>query len=247
MFKSNNLLNLGLLTVLVLSGVSIYEAADFDTATRPVLDREIPSRSRSDSAATANLNLRSRLGQAQGFDVIAGKDLFNPDRTEMGLAEEPPPPEEPPPEEATPPEGLALSGTILTKETSYALLRLPSVDDGRGRRYELGDMIENFTITDIRQDRVVLHDAFGREVVIKLYDNKPAKPDQGIGRKGARGRRGAAAAQPQEPPAAEKQIPPRPGIDFKPGQPNQPARRWRPGDGGRAGRDGSPLPFLPAK
>jgi hypothetical protein len=253
MLTTIRLVNLALAVVLIALAVTFFNSAGQDPVEQALGHTGDTHRSSRPSAGfRAGLpQLKPPVRRLDSYEVISGKDLFNPDRVGADEAEQE---EESPTEQAERPEGLVLAGTILTGNGGYALMSEPTIAEGRSRRYAVGDELLGFTVKEIRQDLVVLQDEFGRDVVIKLYDpearaqrrkrearsrRRTRRP--AAGGRHALGRRNAGQARIDPRERARKALRDLLGSRGAPTTRNRGQRPWR----GRRARDGGPLPFLP--
>lgn len=115
---------------------------------------------------------------ASAFSVIVAKDLFRPARQ----AYEPPKSapkqavQKAPQPQPLPPPKLALIGTVLRDGSQTAILDYPGGQ--KGSYYRVGDSIENFVITAITRDTVLLQRSDGASLRVGMRQSVPSPAAQ---------------------------------------------------------------------
>lgn len=138
------------------------------------------------------------------FQAVAEKNLFSPDR--KAWAPPPPPDAEQASEEAPPqpsgPHRIRLYGTSIGPEIKSALLFFESFSSKQKHRVvREGETVEDdgergkgtrYVLQALEQERAVLTDARGQEIVVGLYDHQRAAPSPAV-----------AEAKPAQPAASQ--------------------------------------------
>src|SRR5215471_12079493 len=139
------------------------------------------------------------------YEVINKRNIFNatppPETSAAPQAPEPPPPAA---EAAPTPLPLKLVGTVAGGEARrFAILESTANPPGQAV-YQVGDMVQQVVIVDIRPDCVVLEKAQGqRESLCFQLDTSPVPPQNAVPAPGARQRVASAPApRPSEPGGA---------------------------------------------
>lgn len=220
------IINVALLLIALASGYSLFNLVTSDTEDYLMSTANLLSRLNEQQVETATAEtMQSTLSDQQAYLVINNKNLFHPSREPISVEEpsEPePPPEEPALEEAPP--SMTLVGTIISGDLKVALISEASIKNGATKQYKITESVLDFTITDVKPDRVLLKTATDKEIMLKLRrgTTKPARPAR---RQAARANPGQAA----DPQQAEAQ------------QPRNPRRRSRPNMAQQS--TGGELPF----
>ena len=118
-----------------------------------------------------------------------------------------------PPAQAAPvvaperPLGLALSGTVLSDQSRFALVR--PTEGGAIQRLKIGDRVSGWTLVAVEADRVTFRRQGDERQLILAFDQPPAVP-RPAQRQRRRGNRGAADADaPEAAPQPAEEVPPR--------------------------------------
>lgn len=129
-----------------------------------------PDRSNAGESAVKSV----RKGDSKTFGVIVEKDLFRPTRKKPGTGPGIYTKNDPPPHPKTPPPSITLTGTVLLDTGGVAMLSWQGVSSGSGA-YRVGDHIEEFVVTEIRKDMVLL--MRGDEVIAAKmsHERQPAQ------------------------------------------------------------------------
>ena len=141
-----------------LTSIMLVAAAVFFCVWIVVLWGSLPGLPKTNEKSTgkASKNEKNVIPAVSYYNVIVEKDLFRPARQKFVMRPRPKPPvavvAPPPPK---PPPRLTLIGTILLDNEETAVLEYA----GSGHRsayYKVGDKIEDFVITEIHENTVLL-------------------------------------------------------------------------------------------
>jgi len=148
------------------------------------------------------------LPDVDHYSVVAERPIFAEDRrpAKGDVAVK----EEPPPEEPTPAPEYDLTAIVLTPTIKTALVK--KAGDGTVERVLEGDVLEGWTLAQIREDRIIL-ERQGEKNTLVLRDF-PAKGST------AKAPAGGASKQPQRSPGAQRP----PGMP-RPPAPQRPPER----------------------
>jgi type II secretory pathway component PulC len=166
-FRSINLLNLILLTIIVLILYTIFPSFKMQ------LKYSFPSIKKSlDNQEEKLLESRAHIMSPSDYMLISEENLFHPERRI---------PPEKKVEQPLPKPEFVLYGTLITNDTGFAYLedaKEPRSTPGRGKRQitlEKGDTLNGFNLKEVKADSIVM--ARGEEkMTIYVYNrNNPKK------------------------------------------------------------------------
>jgi len=200
------LLNVVLILVAGALAVRLYQTWN---SPRPLPSAKPPAAA-GRSAEVAAETPAARL-PLDAYAVVAGRNVFSPDRTEV---QPPAPPPQSKAAAARPAPRPLLHGVVLQHEGSLAYL-----EDPRTRRvhgYQVGDLIGDGRVAEILADRVVISRAGERIEVLLRDPSKPKAPPTPTPAATPR-----APQLPARPPApgAPMPVPPAPGQEAEEAEP----------------------------
>lgn len=165
------LINISLAALIILAGVMSYQVWMKTDETVP----EVQTAKSSEKPQPVKTVVERTVPPESTFGVVAEKNLFSANRSESV------PDKQGPGQLTISEKALFLYGVILMGDNKQALVTNPSPPPKAGdppvrdKWVKIGDTMGNFSVADIKKDRIVITDGARRHEVL-LYDkNKPTR------------------------------------------------------------------------